>query len=103
MNVNSDHPDLLNEYHEDVKWLREHVARDDIYDFAHQAFMIASFFLGKVVQQSENVMDVFKEDAQACHYMKMLLSIRSAKEDGFTGILTTNISIVENDSMSDAD
>ncbi len=84
----------MEEYKADVKWLREHVARDDIYDFAQQAIMAGMYFIGKL----KDVIDVQSEcenDEQFANYCKNFLAIIKMKKSGTNQMLDMGFVVQE--------
>lgn len=77
------------EYTKNVKWLREHVAPDDVYDFAQQAVMAAEFFIGRLHQHIDITEEV-KTDPMLYHWITNIYSLSKMKVEGFKGIVNVN-------------
>lgn len=74
------------EYLDNVRWLRTHVAPDDIYEFAQQAIMAAEYFVGKL-HEATDLNQAIQKDKMMFHWINNIFSIAKMKEDNFQGIV----------------
>jgi len=77
------------EYLDGVKWLREHVAPDDVYDFAHQSLLAAEYFIYKMYVEMD-FHEELKKDRLFANWIHNVTAIQKLKDDGFHGILDVN-------------
>jgi hypothetical protein len=66
-------------YDDNVRWLRQHVPMDDVYEFAEQTIMCAEYFLANL----NGVMDLgskMQNDKIFAGWVKNLVGIRAIKE-----------------------
>lgn len=78
----------LEDFDKNVQWLRNHVPRDDIYDFAEQALMAADFFIGKW----SSLVDLEKEiedDKIAGQWLQNVVGMRILKQLNAQGVIDT--------------
>ncbi len=83
---------LLDEYNSDIQWLRDHVALDDVYDFAQQCLMSSNYFLYRL----STFMDIgeeVKNDPALRNKVKSLLALQLMKKTGSTEMINTEIII----------
>ena len=76
----------MQEYLGNVKWLRTHVAPDDIYEFAQQAVMAAEYFIGKL-HESTDLNKAVQEDKMMFHWINNIFSLQQMKDNNFQGIV----------------
>lgn len=79
---------IIDAYVKDVKWLREHVPPDDIYDFAQQALMASDYLLWKLDQFCD-VAEETETDEVLCVWIKNIIMIGKMKDTDFKGIINT--------------
>lgn len=77
---------VADDYLEDVKWLREHVAPDDIYDFAQQALMAAEYFI-PLMADNMNLVEEMQKDKMLAHWIVNIHSLHRLREENFQGII----------------
>ena len=85
---------LLDDYREEVDWLRHRVPMDDIYEFAQQLRMSAEFFMGKLMMKTDIIEDAKKDNILAMH-VRNLTSLHAMQRDNYNGSINTEIQVIE--------
>lgn len=85
---------LLDDYYEDVAWLRAHVPMDDIYEFAQQLKMNAEYFMGRLMQEIDVSKEV-KNDPTLANYVRNLSALFYMKSENYPGTINTDIDVIE--------
>jgi len=75
---------ILRKYHEDVEWLKRCVSPDDIYDFAEQALIAATFFLSRW-DEWVDINEEAENDRATSAWIRNILGIRMMRENGYEG------------------
>lgn len=83
-----DHEKFLKEFEKDVKWLRNNIPPDDIYDFCQEALMAANFFLSKLMQLND-LEEELENDKVLSIYYKNIVAIKIGQKLGLTTIVNT--------------
>jgi hypothetical protein len=84
---------VLEEYHQDVQWIRDHIARDDVYDFATQSLQMAMQLLCKLLPYI-NLEDEMEQDAEFCMMVRNIAGLAHMKKTGSTENISVGIKIV---------
>lgn len=84
----------IDEYNRGIRWLKTHIARDDIYDFAHQLLSASEYILCEV-NENMDLCALIDEDPYFEHCLGNILSIQTLKNDGFDGIIDTSWDVLE--------
>ena len=85
---------LLDDYFNDVVWLRNHVPRDDIYEFAQQLLMSSEFLLAYLMKKVDLVAEA-SNDKMLASYVRNLVAIRAMKSTDFDGTINTEVNVME--------
>lgn len=85
---------LLDDYHSEVMWLRDHVPLDDIYEFSQQLRMNAEFFLGRLMLKTD-VMQDLKTDKMLANYVRNLVALEAMRVNDYQGTINTDIEVLE--------
>lgn len=88
--LSHDEDDAIKEYRRDVEWLRSHVARDDIYDFAQQCLGMAEYFMVEL-NRICNLFELTDDDRVLQRYVINILSLQKMKDDKSTQMINTEL------------
>jgi hypothetical protein len=80
---------MLAEYANQVKWLRERVPPDDIYDFAQQLLVAAEYFIS-VMDEEMELEEAILRDPALDHWIANVLSVEMMKREGFKATINTD-------------
>ncbi len=84
-----DDKECLEDFEKDVKWLRDHVPLDDIYEFSQQLLMASEFFLGKRGECTE-VQKLFEEDELLLKWARNIFNLQRMKDADYQGIISVS-------------
>lgn len=86
-------------FESNVKWLRNAIPRDDVYDFAEQTLMACDYFIYKLNELSdlpnEGVKDPLLEG-----WLKNIMFIRRSRKEKYQGIIQVSMRLVDEDNNS---
>jgi hypothetical protein len=77
-------------YEENVRWLRDHVAPDDIYDFAQQTLMAAEYCILQLHRLCDVVAQMEKDNALK-HWIGNITCINELKKSNYGGIIDVSL------------
>mgnify|MGYP001594441202 CR=1 FL=1 len=80
------HNILPEDYVKNVQWLRDHVPRDDVYDFAQQTIMAGEYFIARL-HEVIDLPRLMVEDEVLAFWVQNICSLQRLKDENFTGIL----------------
>lgn len=94
----SEKDDVIKKYEEDVQWLKEHVAPDDIYDFAHQMRICGEHIL-QVCFDNFDLVSLLQKDKQFNLRASLLAQISRMQKMKINGMIDTSISTIFDDNL----
>lgn len=90
--MDEEEEEIIQDYQQQVNWLRDRVPYDDIYDFAHQMIMSAEIVLAELAAHAD-VPKLMQENSLFNQRASNIMSIYFMKKDGFNGIIDTSWSV----------
>lgn len=94
----SEKDDILKKYETDVQWLKEHVAPDDIYDFAHQMRSCAMTILCEC-NKNFDMVSLLKKDKELNHRVKYIVQISKLQHSESDRFIDTSIEMPDEKSL----